>query len=218
MLEQNKIYQIDCLEGLKQLESDSIDLLLTDIPYDFINRKTNGLRNLDKDKADILTFNLNEFMKEILRVVKGSYYIFCGPTQVSEIVAFFKENKTSVRQLIWEKTNPSPMNGQHLWLSSVENCVFAKKRNATFKEHCKSAVIRHKNGRSKIHPTEKPLGLFEYLITVSTNEGDLVLDTCAGSGTTAIACLKNNRRYICFEKDEQYCNLAINRINGFIYE
>jgi len=213
MIELNKIYNEDCLAGMQKIKDKSIDMVLTDIPYDFINRKTNGLRSLDKGNADILTFDLQTFLKDVLRITKGSIYIFCGPTQVSEIIAFFKDNKTSVRQLIWEKTNPSPMNGQHIWLSSVENCVFAKKGGATFNEHCKSAVIKNPNGRSKIHPTEKPLKLFQYLIETSTNPNDLVLDTCIGGGTTAIACINTNRNFIGFELDKNYYNIAQKRID-----
>lgn len=63
-----------------------------------------------------------------------------------------------------------------------------------------------------LHPTQKPVALFEYLITTYSNEGDVVLDNCAGSGTTAIACMDNNRNYICIEKEEQYYNLINNRI------
>jgi site-specific DNA-methyltransferase (adenine-specific) len=63
-----------------------------------------------------------------------------------------------------------------------------------------------------LHPTQKPVELFEYLIRTYTNEGDLVLDNCAGSGTTAIACLNTKRRYICIEKDETYFNTMSNRI------
>lgn len=63
-----------------------------------------------------------------------------------------------------------------------------------------------------LHPTQKPLKLFEYLIKTYTNEGDIVLDNCAGSGTTAIAALNTNRQYICIEKDEDYYNIAKERI------
>lgn len=66
---------------------------------------------------------------------------------------------------------------------------------------------------SSLHPTQKPVALFEYLIKTYTNEGDLVLDNCAGSFTTAIACENTNREWICIEKDEKYCNIGLERIN-----
>jgi site-specific DNA-methyltransferase (adenine-specific) len=71
------------------------------------------------------------------------------------------------------------------------------------------------NNQYLLHPTQKPVALFEYMIKTYTNENELVLDNCSGSGTTAIACLKTNRRYICIEKDEKYHKLSIDRVNAF---
>lgn len=103
------------------------DLTLTDIPYGEVNRSSNGLRNLDKEDADILTFNLQDFLKEIYEVTKSTIIIFCGKEQMSEIHKFFsekqKKGKGTVRQLVWKKTNPSPMNGQNIYLSGIENAV-----------------------------------------------------------------------------------------------
>lgn len=71
------------------------------------------------------------------------------------------------------------------------------------------------NNQYQIHPTQKPVELFEYMIKTYTNENELVLDNCSGSATTAIACLKTNRKYICMEKDEKYHRLSVNRVNLF---
>ena len=64
-----------------------------------------------------------------------------------------------------------------------------------------------------VHPTQKPVALFEYLIKTYTNEGETVLDNCAGSFTTAVACDNTNRNWICIEKEEKYCNIGLTRIN-----
>ncbi len=72
------------------------------------------------------------------------------------------------------------------------------------------------NRTDGLHPTQKPVALFEYLIKTYTNEGDLVLDNCAGSGTTGIACIKTNRNYILIEKEEKYCEITERRIKEFI--
>ena len=213
-MELNVVYNEDCLEGMNRIEDKSVDMILTDIPYNEVNRKTNGLRKLDKQNADILNFNLQYFLDESIRVCNGSFYIFCGIEQVSFIKKYLVENKLSVRHCIWEKTNPSPMNGQHIWLSSIENCIYAKKPKAIFNEHCKSSVWRFPCGKSKIHPTEKPIKLFEYLIKTSSNEGDVVLDNCMGSGTTAIACMNTNRNYIGFELDKGYYDIILERIKN----
>lgn len=208
----NKVTQGDCLEVMQRIEDKSIDMILTDIPYGEVNRSSNGLRNLDKGIADVCNIDLDLMLKEFDRLVKGSVYIFCGIEQVSLLRKGLVNLGFSTRLVIWEKTNPSPMNGQHIWLSSIECCVFGKKKNATFNEHCKSSVLRFPCGRNKIHPTEKPLSLFEYLINTSTNEGDLVLDNCAGSFTTAIACENTKRNWICIEKENNYCEIGEKRI------
>lgn len=79
----------DCLELMKNIPDGSVDLVLTDIPYDGVNRKSNGLRTLDKGKADIITFDLLGFVEEIYRVASGTIIIFCGQGQLSEIFKFF---------------------------------------------------------------------------------------------------------------------------------
>jgi len=208
----NQVHCCDCIEGMKYIPDNSIDMILTDIPYNEVNRKSNGLRNLNKKDADILTFDLEQFLNEINRILKGSVYIFCGTEQVSLIRKKLVSLKFSTRLCVWKKTNPSPMNGQHIWLSGIETCIYGKKLKATFNEHCKNSVWEFPNGRNKIHPTEKPLKLFQYLISVSSNENDIILDPCMGSGTTAIACLKSNRKFIGFEISKEYTEICKKRI------
>lgn len=208
----NYIDNIDCMVGLKQLPDKSVDLVLTDIPYNVVNRQSNGLRELNKKDADVITFPLNSFLSEVCRIARGSIYIFCSTEQVSEIRAGLIKAGLSTRLIIWEKTNPSPMNGQHIWLSSVECAVYGKNKGALFNGHCRSSVLRYPCGRNKIHPTQKPLPLFEDLIETSTKPGDVVLDPCMGSGTTAVACLKTGRNYIGFELSPEYCRAAEQRI------
>lgn len=211
--ELNKIYNIDCMQGLAMLPQNSIDMILTDIPYGAVNRKSNGLRNLDKENADIETFNLEEFLKAVYQVAKNSICIFCGKEQFSEIYKFFANKKGTVRPIVWKKTNPSPMNGQYIYLSGVELAVWFKKSGAkVFNAHCKNTVFEYPNGKRDLHPTQKNLKLFEELILDNTNENDIVLDTCIGSGTTAVACINTNRNYIGFEISKEYCEKANSRI------
>lgn len=112
---------------MAKMDDISVDFTLTDIPYDAVNRQSNGLRSLDKCKADILTFDLNSFLENVYRVTKNSIVIFCGKEQFSTIYAFFANKKGTVRPIIWEKSNPSPMNGQHVYLSGVEMGVWFKR-------------------------------------------------------------------------------------------
>lgn len=206
------LYNNDCMKILPTLSNKSVDLVVTDIPYDEVNRKHGSLRKLDKGKADIITFDLDMFVSELARVTKGSIYIFCGIEQVSNIRKVLVQNKMSTRLCIWEKTNPSPMNGDKIWLSGIECCVFGRFSNATFNEHCKNTVFRYPCGRNKLHPTQKPLELIEKLVLASSNEGDTVLDPCMGSGTTGVACKKNNRKFIGIEMDREFYNIASHRI------
>ena len=212
--ERIKLYNADCLEILKTLPDKSVDLVLTDIPYGGVNRESNGLRNLDKGKADICDFELRDMMVEFIRITKGSGYIFCGWEQISELIGILRENKLSNRLCVWKKTNPSPMNGQSIWLSGAEYCVYWKNKNATFNEHCKNVVWEFPSGRSKIHPTEKPLKLFEYLMKTSSKENDTILDPFMGSGTTGVACKNLGREFIGIELYEKYFKIAEERINN----
>ena len=101
-----KLYNGDCLKIMEGIKDKSIDLILTDVPYGEVNRKSNGLRNLDKGKADILTFNLDVFIDNLCRISKGSIYVFCGTEQVSNIRARMVLNKLSTRLCIWQKNKP----------------------------------------------------------------------------------------------------------------
>ena len=204
----------DCLKIMKTMLSNSVDLVLTDIPYGEVNRASGGLRNLDKDLADIVTFEISELVQELTRVCSGSVYVFCGTEQVSYLRAEFVKQGLTTRLGIWEKTNPSPMNGSRLWLSGLECCVFARKAKAVFNEHCKSPVWRHATTRSKIHPTQKPVGLFERLIAASSNPNMTVFDPFMGSGTTGVACININRNFKGIEKDPKYFQLASERLKA----
>lgn len=202
----------DCMSYLKNAPNKSMTCTVTDIPYGEVNRKSNGLRNLDKKDADIVAFSLEDFVKEICRVTSGSIYIFCGTEQVSTIRSLLVKAGASTRLCIWEKTNPSPMNGKTIWLSGIECCVYGKFKGATFNEHCKNTVFRFPTVRGKIHPTQKPVALLQYLIETSTNEGDIIFDPCMGSGTTGVAALKSNRNFIGVELNPEYFKTASERL------
>lgn len=123
------LYNDDCMNVIRYFTNNSVDFTLTDIPYDSVNRDSNGLRNLNKGNADVITFDLNKFLEEVCRVTKNSICIFCGKEQFSEIYKFFANKPGTIRPIIWEKSNPSPMNGQYVYLSGIEMAVWFKKRN-----------------------------------------------------------------------------------------
>ena len=198
---------------MRTLQDKSFDLILTDIPYDGVNRESSGLRNLDKKDADVMNVKLDELLPELLRLCSGSFYIFCGFGQISQITQFFINNKINPRLIIWEKTNPSPMNGDVTWLSGIEPCVFGKLPNATFNAHCRNTVLKYATtGGQYGHPTEKPVELFKDLITVSSKENMKVLDPFLGSGTTLVAAKQLNRNAVGIEISPEYCEIARNRL------
>lgn len=202
----------DCIEFMKNMKLNSVDLTLTDIPYGAVNRDSNGLRILDKDKADEMTFELEEFLELVYKVTKSTVIIFCGKEQFSQVFSFFANKQGTTRELIWEKSNPSPMNGQYVYLSGVENMVWFKKRGGTFNAHCKNTVFKHPNGSRKIHPTEKNHELLKELILDNSNENDIIFDPCAGSGSSLLVAKNNNRYYIGCELCTDYYNKAIERL------
>ena len=217
-----KLLQGDCMELMNNIPNESIDLVLTDIPYNVVNREDNGLRKLDKENADVLTFDLINFLEQLYDKAKSTIIIFCGKEQVSIIHSYFndkqKKGKGTVRQLIWEKSNPSPMNGQHIYLSGVENAIWFKKRGGTFNAHCKNTVFKYPIGRSKLHPTEKNHLLLQELILDNSNENDLILDPCMGSGSTGVVALQNNRNFLGIELNQNYFEIAKNRLEGLQYD
>jgi len=218
MIELNRIYNEDCLEGMKRISDNSVDCILTDIPYGEVNRSSNGLRKLDKSHADIVLFDIERLCKEFTRISKGSIYVFCGIEQVSDIRKTFVQQGLSTRIIVWEKTNPSPMNGDKIWLSGIELCVYGKKPRATYNGFGRNSVIRYSSGESKIHPTQKPVNLFGDLILTSSNEGDTIFDPFMGSGTTGIAAIRTNRKFIGFELSKQYFDIATKRIKEEIQQ
>ena len=216
-IEKCELRQGDCLELMNNVPDNCVDFTLTDIPYDAVSRSSNGLRNLDKGKADILTFDLQEFLESVLRITRNSVCIFCGKEQFSFIYDFFAKQKGTVRPIIWEKSNPSPMNGQDIYLSGIEMGIWFKKSGAkVFNAHCKNTVFKYPNGRSKLHPTEKNHDLLKDLILDNTNENDIVFDPCMGSGSHGLVSIQNQRRFVGIELDENYFNIAKQRIDEAI--
>ena len=109
------------------------------------------------------------------------------------------------------------MNGQHIYLSGIENAVWFKKRGGVFNAHCKNTVFDYPCGRSKLHPTEKNHELLRELILDNSNEVDTVLDPCMGSGSHGLVALQNKRNFIGIELDDKYFEIAKQRINEAVF-
>lgn len=203
------LYMADCREVLPTLPK--VDAVITDIPYGEVNRASNGLRELDKGDADIETCDIAEVLQ--LLDLGQSVYVWCGTEQVSGLRAGLVSAGYSTRLCIWEKSNPSPMNGQHLWLSALECCVYGKRAGAHFSEFCKSPVWRGPTAEKEDHPTPKPVWLMSRQIQASVKHGGMVLDAFMGSGTTGVACANLGRSFIGIEREVKYFDIACRRID-----
>lgn len=203
------IYHGDCREILPTL--GAFELLLTDMPYGEVNRSDSGLRSLNKGDADVVTAT-PEWVAEATGQLCSSAYVWCSTEQVSALRSVFVASGKTTRLCVWEKTNPSPMNGEYLWLSAIECGVFARSSGAKFNERCSAPVWRLPSTRETEHPTEKPVKLFQRLIAASSDPGDLVVDLFMGSGTTLLAAKNLGRSAIGIELEERYCEIAAKRL------
>ena len=244
MLEINKIYNMDCLEGMKYIDDKSIDMILCDLPY--------GTTACKWDT--VIPFE--PLWEQYERIIKdnGAIVLFGSQPFTSQLIN--SNLKLFKYCLVWEKERPSnPALAKNQFMKWHEDiCIFGKnktkfnpqmeirkeknKRNnklgithnsdvygnfklqqgngmADFKYP--SSVLKF-NVQRGLHPTQKPVALFEYLIKTYTQPGEIVLDNCIGSGTTAIACINTNRNYIGFELNKEYYEIAKNRINKHIID
>jgi site-specific DNA-methyltransferase (adenine-specific) len=202
------LYHGDCLELLPSLRAE---LVLTDPPYNAINRATGGLRKIDKGAADSTPIDIGQ-LAPLLLAAAPTVYAWCSVEQSSQWVEAFKAKGGTTRIGAWWKTNPSPMNGEHLWLSAVELCVFARRTGAVFNGHCEHPVWRGPTDSEDLgNETPKPRWLMERLIRASSRAGAVVLDPFAGSGTTLRAAKDLGRRAIGIELREAQCEIAASR-------
>ena len=225
---ENKIINADCMDILKQLPDKSIDLILTDPPYLIKNTKAGGKSNFSKSiqqmndeikEAGITEGVSLDFCKEIIRLQdKINAYIWCNKAQIIDYLDFFiKENDCSYDILCWQKDNAMPTYNNK-YLTDKEYCLYFRRGGYCQPQRYEDALtifhepINIKDKQMYKHPTIKPIGIFQTLINNSSKENDLVLDCFSGSGTTAIACHRLKRRFICIEKDKTYYEASVKRL------
>lgn len=229
------IKQGDCLELMKDIPDESIDMILCDLPY-----------GTTKNKWDSV-IPLNKLWKSYERIIKdnGAIVLFSQMPFSAELV--HSNLKLFKYEWIWQKDNGTGfLNAKKMPLKIHENIlVFYKKlplynpqmrtgfkpykckqgRHSTNYGAYEQGHITESNGErypidiikfkkdSGLHPTQKPVELLEYLIKTYTNEGETVLDNCMGSGSTGVACINTNRNFIGYELNEKYFEIAEKRIN-----
>ena len=216
---ENKIINADCMDILKQLPDKCIDLVLTDPPY---NIGIDGGKGWDNIK-DYEVF-IKQVFSEAQRVSKRQIFFFdYSYTKLFEELAEPKE------RFIWHreggfsgdfiKKGYEPF---YLYGDEVANIPKIKNEYADtdprlreFKSVSNVWTIPNLVGKKNEkagHPTQKPLKLFERCVYMGSNEGDIVLDCFSGSGTTAVACHNLKRRFICIEKDKDYYEASVKRL------
>lgn len=212
----NLIYNTDCIEGMKVLPGESIDLVITDPPY---KCNISGAGNMGKTWNTMEWFedmeSHVEWMKECYRVLKDKthFYCFSSGNALKQLLCDAEEAGFDFKDiLVIDKIHNMPVGGYYL--RQTEFVLLFSKGIRLINNQKMANIIRlaFPRGKQKKHPTQKPVGLFEMLIRQSTSPGDVVLDPFIGSGTAAIACLAAGRKYIGYEISKDYCNLALREI------
>ena len=243
------LIQGDCIEKMKNIESNSIDLICTDLPYGTTKCKWDIIIpfeelwseyiRLIKDTGAIVLFGKEPFSSQ-LRVSNLDMYkydwIWVKDTKsnfmqanhqplnnVELISVFGKGYVREIKDKVMMTYNPQFSEGKEYKLPKVSKTtdLFGENhKNGVYKHYDRDTskrypynIIQFNMDRPKVHPTQKPVALLEYLIKTYTNECDTVLDSCMGSGTCGVACKNLNRNFIGIEKEEKYFNIAKKRLD-----
>lgn len=214
----------DCTALLKKIPDKTIDLIVTDPPY-IVDIAGAGIykqadKQYVKELKDIKDGFSIEILNELCRIMKKiNIYIFCSQKQIIPLLDYFvKGKKCNWNLLCWHKSNPVPACGNK-YLTDTEYILFFREKGVkiggVFKTKFTYYItpLNQKDKKLYGHPTIKPLEIVQNLILNSSKENDIVLDPFLGSGTTAIACVKTNRRYIGFEVNESYFNISCDRLD-----
>lgn len=220
-----------CFDYIKRVDSDSIDLILIDPPYE-VSRETgfaNGgtverLRiSMDFGDWDNNFIGLDIVIKECYRVLKKSGTLICfyDLWKITNLKKYFEDaNFKQLRFIEWQKTNPVPINSKLNYLTNAREIAITgvKCGKPVFKSEYDNGVYRYPicQDKGRFHPTQKPIALIEDLIEKHSNEGDTILDCFSGSGTTAVASILKGRNFKGCEISEEYFKKSIERIDRYV--
>ena len=217
----------DCLTILKDISTNSIDLVITDPPYK-LNKTTGSMTSSSKsdrwqgnlragDKTANITnvIQFSEWLPEIYRVLKENSHCYVWVNDKNLVDLCNEAEKVGFRLhniLVWKKNNCTP---NRWYMKNCEFIVFLHKGKSFPIKNLGDAQLfecDNINGKDKLHPTQKPITYLERLILNSSNELDIVLDPFMGSGSTGVACINTNRKFVGIELDNTYFEIAKNRI------
>ena len=233
-LELNKVYCADCLDLMREIEDKSVDMILADLPYGTTACKWDTIipfeplweqyKRIIKDNGAIVLTASQPFTSALVmsnvKMFKYEWvweknnatgFFNCNnlPMKKHEnILVFYSESPTYNPQGIRECGLKTRRGSQGENYNPAAKNVYVQEY-----ENYPTQLLKFNYTVDNIHPTQKPVALFSYLIRTYTNEGDVVLDNCAGSCTTAISCIDTKRNYICIEQEEKYCTIARKRIS-----
>ncbi|WP_353743855.1 site-specific DNA-methyltransferase [Corynebacterium sp. S1S1] len=228
----------DCIETLSQLDSESVDLVLTDPPYNLGQFMKGRYTNLHKMRENYFgaagwddaaphewELLMQHYFQELANVVVpgANVIVFMAVLKVETVVKIAEEYGFYYKTTgVWHKTNPMPRNMNLHFVNSTESWIhftYKKKRgtfnndNSMYHDFVESSVTPSSEKRFGKHPTQKPLVVLKHFISLLSNPGDLVLDPFMGSGSTGVAALDLGRRFIGVELDQKYYDIAKSRMS-----
>ena len=224
-----KLYKGDCLSILPTIESNSIDLIIIDPPYEQeFHGGGQASRAKDytvvKNKTDFMNngFDYEKVFPELVRICKIPNIIcFCSNKQITKLMTWFESNKLNPTITTWKKINACPL-GNGKYISDIEFAIFARGKGAPWNKKAPSQ-IKYKcksypfvSGKNKLHPAEKPLNLIKEYVELHSLPEQIVLDCYMGSGTTGIAALELGRKFIGIEISQEHFNTAKERIKKIL--
>ena len=204
-----KLMHGDCLERMKEIESGSVDMVLTDPPY---GTQTNqrGDSFMVGEFSNVLPLALPEIYRTMAS--DGAFYSFTSWKQMPEWLLRFQQYFKLQNILVWDKEKHSGCYSPSSWQFTWEGVYFGLKGKRKIIDYQRDVLTSTQKGKRRA--MEKPIDVLESMIRASTKEGDTVLDPFMGSGTTGVACKNLNRRFIGIELDEQYFKIAQERISA----
>lgn len=223
----------NCIEVIKEVKSDSIDLILTDPPYNIGKYSTGNIKfdwrsdvNNDIAEWDWEEFEPNDIAKELVRILKpkGNLFIFCSYNLIGKWHEILDPLFDTFQFMIWHKTNPTPKFYKNGFLNSCEMiiCCWNKGHQWNFSNQrdmhnfFESSICMGKERlKNPKHPTQKPVRLLEHIVKIASDENGIVFDPFMGVASTGIAALKNNRRFSGIEIDEAFYNASVNRLVNY---
>lgn len=221
MLKANEVYNMDCMEGIKLLDDNSIDLVVIDPPY-LLNltkiKKTSSINNYANELIGLKDgFDLKVLDLLVQKMKKINIYIFCSKRQIKDLIEYFANKDCNYEILTWHKQNPSPLINNN-YLPDTEYVIFAREKGVKLYGNYHTKRKYYISGTNQVdkkkykHPTIKPLPFIKNLIINSSKEGDLVLDCYCGSGTTLVGAIETKRNFIGFEIDNKYYEISKQRV------